>query len=326
MSPCDVYEAFRTSVGLRVRCRVLAVCSGNGGRPFSPFPWRSYFSLLPSPLHELTLVTFCLLSFWIADKAQSHWGRRDDPRIVIDEIVGFLLAMLWLPTTAGWIIAGFFLFRFFDILKPPPIRRLEKVRGGFGVVLDDVLAGLYAQHRAPAHPHRHALIYVARIPHHGSRTSREGGVGGPSPFDGGGCRVGVDVVEPRESDRRPFATARLDPLRCRVLYRRARSATGLTNVSGSSAYFEGGVVSYSNRAKAAHLPGSLEPTVQKHGAVGFSAVAKEDRRKEFGRRSGQTFGLSTTGVAGPAGGTKTTPRRTRFHRAFGWQTKPGQKR
>lgn len=130
---------------------ILASGFGAGFSPFAPgtagtlfaIPVALAFSLLSSPLHELTLVTFCFLSFWIADKAQSHWGRRDDPRIVIDEIVGFLLTMLWLPTTAGWIIAGFFLFRFFDILKPPPIRRLEKIRGGFGVVLDDVLAGIY---------------------------------------------------------------------------------------------------------------------------------------------------------------------------------------
>ena len=130
---------------------VFASGFGAGFSPFAPgtagtlfaIPVALVFSLLPFPLRELTLVTFCFLSFWIADKAQSHWGRGDDPRIVIDEIVGFLLTMLWLPTTAGWIIAGFFLFRFFDILKPSPIRRLEKVRGGFGIVLDDVLAGIY---------------------------------------------------------------------------------------------------------------------------------------------------------------------------------------
>ena len=130
---------------------ILASGFGAGYSPLAPgtvgtlfaIPMALVLSLLPPPLRELTLITFCFLSFWIADKAQSHWGRRDDPRIVIDEIVGFLLTMLWLPMTIGWIIAGFFLFRFFDILKPPPIRRLEEVRGGFGVVLDDVLAGIY---------------------------------------------------------------------------------------------------------------------------------------------------------------------------------------
>lgn len=72
------------------------------------------------------------------------FGKKDDPKIVIDEIMGFFITMLWVPRTALFIVAGFILFRFFDILKPFPIRRLEKVRGGFGVVLDDVMAGIFA--------------------------------------------------------------------------------------------------------------------------------------------------------------------------------------
>jgi phosphatidylglycerophosphatase A len=58
--------------------------------------------------------------------------------------MGYLITMLWLPKTSLFIILGFFLFRFFDIAKPPPIRLLERVKGGYGVVLDDVLAGVYA--------------------------------------------------------------------------------------------------------------------------------------------------------------------------------------
>jgi len=90
----------------------------------------------------------------------------------------------------------------------------------------------------------------------------------------------------------------------------AESCTGglvshrLTTVSGSSGYFEGGVVSYSNRAKAAHL-GIPPAYLQKHGAVSSEVARKmaEGVRKAF-----QTdFGLSTTGVAGPTGGTKKTP-------------------
>jgi phosphatidylglycerophosphatase A len=58
--------------------------------------------------------------------------------------MGYLITMLWLPRTILFIILGFLLFRFFDILKPPPIRLLERVKGGYGVVLDDVLAGVYS--------------------------------------------------------------------------------------------------------------------------------------------------------------------------------------
>jgi phosphatidylglycerophosphatase A len=60
-------------------------------------------------------------------------------------MMGFLITMLWVPKTILFITIGFFLFRFFDILKPFPIRHLEKrFKGGFGIVLDDVAAGVYA--------------------------------------------------------------------------------------------------------------------------------------------------------------------------------------
>ena len=131
---------------------LLASGFGAGFSPLAPgtvgtlvaIPMEVLLSRIPFPLHELTLITFFFLSCWIADRAQDGWGRSDDPRIVIDEIMGFFLTMLWIPSTAFFIALGFFLFRFFDIVKPPPIRRLEKIRGGFGVVLDDVLAGVYA--------------------------------------------------------------------------------------------------------------------------------------------------------------------------------------
>ncbi len=131
---------------------LLATGLGVGFSPLAPgtmgtliaVPISLIFSAIPFPLHELTIVTFFFLSIWISDKAQRYWGKKDDPRIVIDEIMGFLITMLWVPQTALFIMIGFFLFRFFDILKPPPIQRLERVKGGYGVVLDDVLAGIYA--------------------------------------------------------------------------------------------------------------------------------------------------------------------------------------
>jgi phosphatidylglycerophosphatase A len=119
------------------------VASGTVGTLLS-IPIYLVLSRIPFPLYELTLVTFFFLSSWISDQAQRYWGKKDDPRIVIDEIMGYLITMLWLPKTILFIIFGFLLFRFFDIVKPPPIRLLEKARGGYGVVLDDVLAGVYA--------------------------------------------------------------------------------------------------------------------------------------------------------------------------------------
>jgi phosphatidylglycerophosphatase A len=130
----------------------LAAGFGAGYSPIAPgtagtlvaIPIYFFLSFIPSPLYELTIITFFFLSSWISEKAQREWGRRDHPRIVIDEIVGFLITMLWLPKTILFIILGFFVFRFFDIIKPPPIRFLERMKGGYGVVLDDVMAGIYA--------------------------------------------------------------------------------------------------------------------------------------------------------------------------------------
>ena len=104
-----------------------------------------FLSNIPSPLYEITLIGFLFLSVWISGNAEIFFEKKDDQRIVIDEIIGFLITMLWVPKTIRFVIIGFFLFRFFDILKPFPIRRLEKgFKGGFGVVLDDVVAGVYA--------------------------------------------------------------------------------------------------------------------------------------------------------------------------------------
>jgi phosphatidylglycerophosphatase A len=125
---------------------------GVGYSPIAPgtvgtlvaIPIYFFLSFIPFPLYELTIITFFFLSSWISEKAQRHWGRKDHPRIVIDEIMGYLITMLWLPKTTLFVILGFFVFRFFDIVKPPPIRLLERVKGGYGVVLDDVLAGIYS--------------------------------------------------------------------------------------------------------------------------------------------------------------------------------------
>lgn len=87
---------------------------------------------------------FFLIAVWIAGRGEDLLGTRDARPIVIDEMCGFLVSLLWLPLTPLTLIAGFFLFRVFDIMKPPPIRSLERrLRGGWAVVMDDVFAGIY---------------------------------------------------------------------------------------------------------------------------------------------------------------------------------------
>lgn len=80
----------------------------------------------------------------VSHRAEACLGVHDDPRIVIDELVGFWAAAWGLPRSAWALGAAFVLFRLFDVLKPPPCRWLERLPGGLGVVLDDVGAGLLA--------------------------------------------------------------------------------------------------------------------------------------------------------------------------------------
>ncbi len=81
---------------------------------------------------------------WASGRAEVFLQSRDCRHIVIDEMVGFLVGMFMIPSGVRNILLGFFLFRAFDIIKPFPIRALEeRVRGGYGVVLDDIVAGIY---------------------------------------------------------------------------------------------------------------------------------------------------------------------------------------
>ena len=80
---------------------------------------------------------------WSASKAEDYYGRKDPGEVVIDEVAGMMLTVFWLPS--GWVpfVIGFLAFRFFDIVKPFPARMSERLPGGFGVMADDLVAGLY---------------------------------------------------------------------------------------------------------------------------------------------------------------------------------------
>ena len=87
----------------------------------------------------------CLISVAVltSDLSRKLLGRRDPSEIVIDEVAGFSVALFLLSPSWLNLILGFLLFRLFDISKPFPIKRLERVKGGFGIVLDDLFAGIY---------------------------------------------------------------------------------------------------------------------------------------------------------------------------------------
>jgi phosphatidylglycerophosphatase A len=99
-------------------------------------------SLAPGWYLSICVFLF-LVGTWAAGRAEKVLGCTDCPSIVIDEIAGYIVAMFMVPTSWGFIIAGFILFRAFDIVKPWPLKRLQDLHGGPGVMLDDIGAGIY---------------------------------------------------------------------------------------------------------------------------------------------------------------------------------------
>ncbi len=103
---------------------------------FLQLPWLGYLLA--------TLAAFAL-GVYLCGRTAAALGVHDHPGIVWDEVVGYLLTMAFAPPGWLWVLLGFVLFRLFDILKPWPIRVLDRsVHGGFGIMIDDVLAGLFA--------------------------------------------------------------------------------------------------------------------------------------------------------------------------------------
>ncbi len=123
---------------------------------FSPLGPGTFGTLIAIPLvwlgaqaglfFQIALASaFFILGLWASERALKVLGKEDAPQIVADEVAGFLVAMVGIPFTWYWLGCGFLLFRFFDIYKPFPISYLdEKVRGGWGVMLDDLAAGFFA--------------------------------------------------------------------------------------------------------------------------------------------------------------------------------------
>lgn len=84
-----------------------------------------------------------VIGIWSSKEVEVGWGK-DSSRVVIDEAAGMCISLLWVPVTPAHMITAFVLFRFFDILKPLYIRRAEALPGGWGVMMDDVLSGVYS--------------------------------------------------------------------------------------------------------------------------------------------------------------------------------------
>jgi phosphatidylglycerophosphatase A len=99
---------------------------------------------LPAELALACIAVFFALGVWVCDVTGRHLGIADHGSMVWDEVVAFLLVLAVIPNQLAWQAAAFVVFRFFDIAKPPPIRWLEqRFKGGWGVMVDDLLAAGY---------------------------------------------------------------------------------------------------------------------------------------------------------------------------------------
>jgi phosphatidylglycerophosphatase A len=98
-----------------------------------------------SPIVEVGLIAGLFAAgVWAGTTAERYFGGVDPGPIVIDEVVGMLITLAFIPVGLSGAIAGFFLFRVFDVIKPFPARRLEELHGGLGVMADDAMAAVYA--------------------------------------------------------------------------------------------------------------------------------------------------------------------------------------
>lgn len=131
----------------------LAFGFGSGLLPVAPGTWGSLLAVgifwLVPPLPIAVQLTALVAAFFagcvICGASARRLGVHDHGGIVLDEIVAMLLVLCVTPRTAGWTLAAFLLFRFFDVVKPWPIREADhRIPGGLGIMLDDVLAAVYA--------------------------------------------------------------------------------------------------------------------------------------------------------------------------------------
>lgn len=150
-----------TKVHVALFHKIIASGFGSGFSPFAPGTMGALLATLiwmigaflfsPSELMVATVVTtvlFTILGIWSSGKVEAVWGK-DPSKVVVDEMVGVWIPLIVCPGagTTGWywyMLLAFALFRFFDILKPLGIRAMEKLPSGTGIMMDDILSGVYS--------------------------------------------------------------------------------------------------------------------------------------------------------------------------------------
>ena len=132
---------------------IMFIATGffSGKIPFAPgtfgtlaaIPFALVFLIIPASFYGVYIVGLTLAAIYIADKAEKIIGKKDPGCIVIDEIAGFVVALSIVPVNIYTLAVGFFIFRFFDVMKCAPVKYFEdNFSGGAGIVLDDIMAGI----------------------------------------------------------------------------------------------------------------------------------------------------------------------------------------
>jgi phosphatidylglycerophosphatase A len=130
----------------------IATCGYLGYVPVAPGTFGSAAGLVVfaavrwsgSPALELAVIILLFaVGVWSANAAERHFGGVDPAPVILDEVVGMLITLAFLPVSITGAVVGFLLFRLFDVVKPWPANRLEAVHGGLGVMADDAMAGVY---------------------------------------------------------------------------------------------------------------------------------------------------------------------------------------
>ena len=130
----------------------IATCAYVGYAPVAPGTFGSAIGLAvfylvrqqrSTTVEIAAIAVLVAVGLWSATEAEHHFGGIDPGPVVIDEVVGMLITLAFIPVNMAGAIVAFFIFRLLDVVKPWPARRLEHLPGGFGVVLDDMMAGVY---------------------------------------------------------------------------------------------------------------------------------------------------------------------------------------
>jgi len=138
---------------LKTGSKILATFFGVGFFPLAPGTLTSLVVVmlykfllfnLSWPVYSLLFLFLFFGGIFVSSSYSTELGKTDPRKIVIDEACGQLLVLFRMPTSWFLLLLGFFLFRIFDIIKPYPIRKVEKLKKGWGIMLDDILAAIYA--------------------------------------------------------------------------------------------------------------------------------------------------------------------------------------